>query len=203
MTVGRKGAHVVADLGDQRLSDVVADAGDVFQSLDGLPKRSKRGLQVRVEFRNRGFDLFDRLQMLADQEAMMVARTPLQGGDEVLARAGELGMTERRQPPRIALARHDRLQDAPAAEAQDIRNDRGELDIGLLQRRLNPLGMTNNLARQFAPRARQIAQFLDRLGRHKAGADQAMRQEIGDPGCVVGVALAARHVANVRGVGQN
>ena len=38
MTVGRKGAHVVADLGDQRLSDVVADAGDVFQSLDGLAK---------------------------------------------------------------------------------------------------------------------------------------------------------------------
>ena len=42
--------------------------------------------------------------MLADQEAMMVARTPLQGGGEVLARAGELGMTELRQAPRIALA---------------------------------------------------------------------------------------------------
>ena len=57
MTVGRKGAHVGTDLRDQRLGDVVADAGDVFQSLDCVAKRSKRGLQARVEFRNRGFDL--------------------------------------------------------------------------------------------------------------------------------------------------
>jgi hypothetical protein len=59
--------------------------------------------EARVELSDRGFDLFDRLQVLADQEAMMVARTPLQGGGEVLARAGEPGMAEFGQPSRIAL----------------------------------------------------------------------------------------------------
>ena len=156
--VGRgEGVHVGADLGDQGLGDVVADAGNVLQPLGGVAKGGERGLQPRVEFRDRGFDLFDRLQMLADQEAMMVAQASFQRGGEFLARAGELGMAELGQPSRIALARHDRLQDAPAAPAQDIGNDRGQLDVGLLQRRLNPLGVTDDLARQLAPRAGQVA----------------------------------------------
>jgi hypothetical protein len=97
----------------------------------------------------------------------------------------------------------NRLQDAPAAEAQDVGYDRGELDIGLFQGRLNPLGVANDLSRQFAPRPGQVAQFLDRLGRHEARPDQPVREEVRDPGRIVGVAFAARHVANMRGVGEN
>src|SRR5271166_3235767 len=112
-----------------------------FFTFGAAAKGSERSLQPRVERRDRGFDLFDRLQMLTDQEAMMVAQASFQRGGEFLARAGELGMAEFGQPPRVALARHDRLQDAPAAPAQDVGNDRGQLDVGLLQRRLNPLGV--------------------------------------------------------------
>ena len=133
----------------------------------------------------------------------MVAQASFQRGGEFLARAGEPGMAEFGQPPRVALARHDRLQDAPAAQAQNVGNDRGQLDVGLLQRRLYPLGVTDDLARQLAPRADQVAQFLDRLRRHETGADQPVGEKVGDPGRVVGVALAARHVAYVRGVGEN
>ena len=109
MLGGGKGAHVGADFGDQRLRDVVADAGNVLQSLDGVAKGRQRGLQPRVEFAHRGFDLLDRLEMLADQEAMMIAQASLQRRGEVLARAGEPGVAEFGQTSRIALARHDRL----------------------------------------------------------------------------------------------
>ena len=77
---------------------------------------------------------------------MMAAQASFQRGGEFLARAGEPGMAEFGQPPRVALARHDRLQDAPAAPAQDVGNDRGELDVGFLQRCLYPLGVTDDLA---------------------------------------------------------
>ena len=202
--IGRgKGLHIDADLGDYGLGDVVVDAGNILQPLGVVAKGSERGLEPRVELRDRGFDLIDRLEMLTDQKAMMAAQASFQRGGEFLARAGELGMAEFGQPPRVALARHDRLQDAPAAKAQNVGNDRGQLDVGLLQRRLNPLGVTDDLARQLAPRAGQVARVLDRLRRHETGADQPVGEKVGDPGRIVGVALAARHVANVRGVGEN
>jgi hypothetical protein len=49
----------------------------------------------------------------------------------------------------------------------------------------------------------QIAHLLGLLIRHKATADQAMGQQIGQPGGVVDVGLAPRHVLNVCGVGQH
>jgi hypothetical protein len=63
--------------------------------------------------------------------------------------------------------------------------------------------MLHDLARQLLPGPRQIAQFLDRLRRHKARPDQTMCQQIGDPGRIVSVALAAGHRLDVGRVGQD
>ena len=49
------------DLGNQCLGDVVTDAGNSLQSLDGVTKGCECGLQPEVEFRNGGFELLDRL----------------------------------------------------------------------------------------------------------------------------------------------
>ena len=176
---------------------------NVLQPLGGVQKGGERGLEPCVELSDGPFELLDRLQVLPDQEAMMIARTSVQRGGEILAGAGEPRMAEFGQSSQIALPCDDCLQDAPAAEAQDVGNDRGELDVGFLQRRLNPLGVTDDLARQFAPRPGQVAQFLNRLRRHETGADETVGEEIGDPRRIVGVALAARHIANARGVGEN
>ncbi len=51
--------------------------------------------------------------------------------------------------------------------------------------------------------AAEVAQLLDGPWRHEARADQAVRQQIGDPHRVVHVGLAAAHVADVRCVGQH
>src|SRR3954468_5314640 len=50
--------------------------------------------------------------------------------------------------------------------------------------------------------AGEVAQRLHVGGRHEARADQAMREEIGEPGRVVHVRLAARHSLDVGRVGQ-
>jgi hypothetical protein len=102
----------------------------------------------------------------------------------------------------IAFTRHDGLQNAPAAPAQNVGQDRCHLDVGLIERRLDPLRLADDLARQLMPRADQIAQFLDGLRRHETRADQTVCEKVSDPGCIVVVALAAWQVAHVRGVGE-
>ena len=63
--IGRgEGLHIDADLGDYGLGDVVVDAGNILQPLGVVAKGSERDLEPRVELRDRGFDLFDRLEML-------------------------------------------------------------------------------------------------------------------------------------------
>src|ERR1700758_4223720 len=73
---------------------------------------------------------------------MMVAQAPVQGGDEFVVRTSEPGMTQVDQRMWVTLSRHDRSQNPPPAEAQDIR---GQLDIGFLQCRPNALGVTDDL----------------------------------------------------------
>jgi hypothetical protein len=119
----RESVPIGAGLGDHGLGDVVVDAGNLLQPLGGGAKGGERGLEPLVELGDRGFDLFDRLEMLTDEEAMMVAQASFQRGGEFRAGAGELRMAELGQPSRVALARHDRLQDAPTAKAQDVGND--------------------------------------------------------------------------------
>src|SRR5215212_9658400 len=58
------------------------------------------------------------------------------------------------------------------------------------------------LADELLAGAGEVAQRLHVGGRHEARADQAMREEIGEPGRVVHVRLAARHSLDVGRVGQ-
>jgi hypothetical protein len=73
----------------------------------------------------------------------------------------------------------------------------------VFQRLLDPLRMSRQLAHELFARAREIAELLNGSRRHKAALNQSMRQQIGDPGRVVHVALAARNIANVHRVGQD
>ncbi len=49
----------------------------------------------------------------------------------------------------------------------------------------------------------EIAQFTNRGGWHKAGTDEAVLEELGDPDGVVDVGLAAGDLGDLRGVGQD
>lgn len=89
MVRARELAHVDADLGGHDLGRRLAEAGDLLQPLDGVTKRAERGLDPRIEFAPRGFDLLDRLEMLADQEAMVIADAAGECRDQRLARGGK------------------------------------------------------------------------------------------------------------------
>lgn len=74
--------------------------------------------------------------------------------------------------------------------------------VGRIKRLLDSLRVLGNLPHQLFPRAREIAHGLNRCRWHEAAADQAMRQQVGDPGRILHIALASGYVADVRGIRQ-
>jgi hypothetical protein len=59
------------------------------------------------------------------------------------------------------------------------------------------------LAHQLLAGAQRGPHLLHRRLRHEASADQAVRQQIGEPDRVRDIGLASWHVLHMRGVGQD
>ena len=72
-----------------------------------------------------------------------------------------------------------------------------------LEQLLEPLDLPATFPGDRGPGPGQIAQLADRLRGHERPADQAVRAELGQPGRVGDVALAARQVLDVPGVDQH
>ena len=103
----------------------------------------------------------------------------------------------------VGLASDQGLEDAAAGEAKDVGEHRIELDVGIFQRLLQALRMATAFAHELLAGAQQIPHLLGRLVGHEARPDQPMRHQIGQPGGVVYVRLAPRHVLDMGGVGQH
>jgi len=73
---------------------------------------------------------------------------------------------------------------------------------GVLQDLVQPLDLPTALLDLGLAVAGQLTQLADRAGRHEAGADQPVLDQLGDPGRVGHVGLAAGHVVQVRRVQQ-
>ena len=78
-----------------------------------------------------------------------------------------------------------------------------QLHVRVFERLLQALRVPRDLADQLLAGSRQVAQFLDRGRRHEAAPNQPVRQQVGDPGRVLPVALAARNVPDVLRVGEH
>jgi hypothetical protein len=117
--------------------------------------------------------------------------TQLLGGslDPVICQGSELGW--------IGLAGDQSL------DHRNVGDDRVELDVGALQRLLQPLDMTDLLPDQLLAGAQQLTQFLDLLIRNKTAANQAVGQQVGDPRRIADIRLPTRNILDVSGIRQN
>jgi hypothetical protein len=121
---------------------------------------------------------------------------PLRGRLDPLVRQGG-------QRGRIGLAGDQGLDDGAPAHPRDVGQHRGELDVGVLQRLLQPLDVAGALADQLLAGAQQDTQRLGGRVGDEAGAHQAVGEQLGQPGRVGHVGLAAGHVLHLRRVGQH
>ncbi|MCA9689760.1 MAG: hypothetical protein KC636_09125 [Myxococcales bacterium] len=89
------------------------------------------------------------------------------------------------------------LEHAHPRDAEDVGGDAGELDVGLLEDIQEAVALGSPRLDELSPVAQQIAQPADGLGRHEAGADETVPNEVGDPLAVLDVRLAPRDVLDV------
>jgi hypothetical protein len=144
----------------------------------------------------------DLVQMQPQHEAVM-GRHPAAQRRLQFCRSGvDAPVSQCSQGLRSGLAGDQGLDHAAAGEAQDIGDDRIQLDVGILQGLLDPLRMTTAFAHELLAGAEQIPHLLGRLVGHEAGSNQPMGHQIGQPGGVVHIGLAPRHVFDMGGVGQ-
>ena len=133
----------------------------------------------------------------------MMRHAPLQGLSQLGFWGLDVAMRQGRKPDRICLARHQGVEDRPAALAEHIGKLCIDLEVGVLQHLVNALNMTAPLAHQLLARAQKGAQVLRLTVRDETRPDQTVRQELRQPSSVADVGLAPGHVLDVRGIRQN
>jgi hypothetical protein len=79
----------------------------------------------------------------------------------------------------------------------------GDLEIRIIGRLLNPLGVLDDLPDQLLTGAGEVAKALYWGGRNEAPTDEPMSQEIGEPHGVVDITLATGDSPHMGGVGQD
>ena len=95
-----------------------------------------------------------------------------------------------------------RLQHGASRHAEDVGGDRRQLDPGVFEQLLQPLYLTGAFPGDRSARPSQITKLPDRLGWHERGPHQTVRAELGQPGRVGDIGLAAREVFHVPRIDQ-
>jgi len=153
MPHGWERAHVGSDLSDHGLGGGRTKPRHLLQPLDDVMKGRQRGLNAGVEGCNAVLQLLNRPQMLTEQEPMMLPDTAGENFHQLSPRAAEALMAKRGELFGIRLACDHGLQHAPPAGAHDVRDHRTQLDVRLLQNRLDTLHVPHYLARQLPARS--------------------------------------------------
>ena len=179
-----------------------ADPGDgadqVAESLKGLDHHLDPGGQGL----DRGGVLVDQVQVHPGHEGMMLAEPPGQrlGQFRDLRAESTLGQVSQRGG--VVIPDDECLEHQPAGDTEDVRGNRGQLDPGVLEQLLQSLGLPTAFTGDRGPGPGQVPQLPDRLGWHERAPDQPVRTELGQPGRIGDIGLAAREVLHVPGVDQ-
>ncbi len=138
----------------------------------------------------------------ADDQSVVSLEAALQG----LAQGGQLGaqpaLGKLGQHLRVAGTADQGVQHRPPRGAEDVAGDAVELDARVLEGLVQAVGLAGALGDLRLAVAGQLAQRALRFGRHEAAAQQASLLQLGQPGGVADVGLAARHLLDVARVDQ-
>jgi hypothetical protein len=85
----------------------------------------------------------------------------------------------------------------------NVRNHRGEFNIGIFEKFLKTIQFGGLLLNQFLPIAGQIPEFTDGFGRNETPLDQTMAKQLGNPFTVFDVGFSAGYILDLSGIGQN
>ena len=132
---------------------------------------------------------------------------PQRGDRQRLAQRGLLELhapvDQIRHPLGRELALGQGREHLAAADARQVADQRGDLDVGGLEHLLHAVDHPAAVAQELRALAGQVPQLPLGLGRHERRAEQPVLQQLRDPLAVGHVGLAAGDAADVLGVDQH
>lgn len=112
----------------------------------------------------------------------------------------EASSGEVREGLRIGGPADESFNHRPPRDPENVGGNGGELDPGILEHLVQAVGLSLTLGDLRLGLARELPKLPDGFGRNEARPEQAVLEELGDPGRVGDVGLATGHVAHVGGV---
>jgi hypothetical protein len=157
---------------------------------------------VGVELGDRGLQLRQMRHGQADEQCVVVAKPASQRLAELGELAAQPALGQLGQHLGVALPGDQGGQHRPTRHAQDVGGDRVELDAGVLQGLLDALTLRGVGLDEPLAVTGQIPQLTDRGRGHEAAPQQPVFQQLGQPGGVADIGLAAGEDLDVAGVDQ-
>jgi hypothetical protein len=195
---GAEPGHVGAGLGDDDFGGGLLDPGDGHQAFNLWGERAHLLVYPRRELLDGGGQLVEARQVHAAQERVVLTKVAGQGLDQ----GGDLGSHPARghirHDLRVVLAFDERGQHRPPGDTQDVGGYRTDLNPGILELLLQPLGLPGTFNRQSSPVAGQVTQVPDRFGRDERRLQQPALTQLGKPGRVRDIRLSTGQALGVR-----
>lgn len=139
-------------------------------------------------------------ELLAQQKDVVGLQPPDDRLGERVPLGPQLPPRQLGQRPGVGFAVEQALQDLARREPAHIGDHCGELDVGVLQHRLQPIGQPCPLVDEVDTIAREVAQVTLSGRRDEARAQQPVAQQVGQPLGIFHIRLATRHRLDVVGV---
>ena len=196
-------AHVRADLGDDHFGGAPLNTRDAAQQLNG---RVERGDALLDRVRQPVDLLIEEVQVRedrADQQRVQIVEAALQGFPKRGDLLTQAPLREIGEHLGISRAGHERVEHRPAGLAQQVRRDAVQLDVGVLQRLVQPLRLALALSDLRLAIPGELPQVADRLWRHEVGLQQPRLGKLTQPRRVAHVGLAARDLLDVTGIDEH
>jgi hypothetical protein len=166
---GGEAAHVDADLGDDDLGGAPTHPGNGDQPPQLLTERADHPVHLEVEALDGGRELVDVVQVHPQHQRVMGAEAPLQRPAQLRDLGSHPGACQLGEGVGVADAGDERFEHLPGRHPEDVGDHRVQLDPGVLEQLLDPLGLPGAFLDQLLAVAGQVAQLGDHRWRHEAG----------------------------------
>ena len=204
MPGGREDGHVGADLGDDHLGGAPLHAGDRAEQLNR--RRRKGAICSSIASESRSICSSRKsmwARICADDQRVLGVEAALERLAQRRQLLAQLPFGELGEHRRVGRARDERVEHRPAGLAEDVGGDAVELDPGVLEDLVQPVGLALALAGS-APCGSGSGCAASRigLGGTKLALQQPGLEQLAQPRGVRDVGLAAGHLLDVAGVDE-
>jgi len=196
----RKALWVAAHFRHHYLGHALTHPRNGIQQFNRLQVGLHSLLNAGTEVGDGLVQIVDMLQVFQQHKPMMILHPSLQRFLQLRALLPQPATRQVGQHRWVGLTFQKGGQHCATRCSQHIRCDCGQLDVGILQHFLEPVGDPSALLHETTTMPRQIAQGALLSRRDEAAAQQAVAQQIGQPFRIADIGLAAGHGLHMLGV---